>query len=293
VSNDLPFEPEREREFVQELRTRKFDAAFIFTSFSQSPFPPAYACYLAGIPTRIGQSKEFGGGLLSLAVSPPDDSSHQVDRNLNLLEGARIKVTERHLELYIKPEIQAKADHILCEAGVTPVSAFITVVPGASCPARRYDPERYASVARLVASKTKLTVVILGSERETEVLAPVIKAAQEDPGVVSLVGLTSVPEMAAIIRRSAMVIANNSAALHIGDAFQRPMVLTYSGTEYESQWEPRSTPTRILRRPTDCSPCYKFHCPYAMECLDIPPEEVTVQVLALLNQVSSQAFNSS
>src|SRR5262245_57309054 len=81
----LPFDPERERDLVQDLAERQFDAAIIFTSFSQSPLPPAYACYLAGIPRRAGQSRDFGGAILSDAVAPPPDSTHQVDRNLHLV----------------------------------------------------------------------------------------------------------------------------------------------------------------------------------------------------------------
>ena len=47
---------------AQRLRDERFDAAVIFTSFSQSPYPPAQVCYEAEIPRRIGQSKEFGAG---------------------------------------------------------------------------------------------------------------------------------------------------------------------------------------------------------------------------------------
>jgi ADP-heptose:LPS heptosyltransferase len=60
------------------------------------------------------------------------------------------------------------------------------------------------------------------------------------------------------------------------------MVILYSGTELESQWEPRSAPAVLLRRDTSCSPCYGFTCPYEMECLDIPPAEVADAALRLL-----------
>jgi len=91
-----------------------------------------------------------------------------------------------------------------------------------------------------------------------------------------------VPEMAAVLGRAALVIANNSAALHIADALGRPMVITYSGTEWESQWRPRSAPARLLRRETACSPCFAFSCPYGMECLDFAPEAVVDEALAML-----------
>ncbi|MCA9973042.1 MAG: hypothetical protein KC425_22645, partial [Anaerolineales bacterium] len=85
-----------------------------------------------------------------------------------------------------------------------------------------------------------------------------------------------------VIRRAAVVLANNSAPLHIADAFDRPQVILYAGTEYLSQWRPRRAPARLLRRPTTCTPCYRFECPYNQECLDVPPAEVAAAVLNLL-----------
>src|SRR5512146_2310866 len=85
IGQNVPVEPEKEYQRVELLKERDVEAAFIFTSFSQSPYPPAYACYLAGIPIRAGQSPEFGGGLLSHWVRPLDQAAYQVDRNLHLL----------------------------------------------------------------------------------------------------------------------------------------------------------------------------------------------------------------
>ena len=62
---DLPFDPAREFGLIQTLRARRFDAAIIFTSFAQSPHVAAYACYLAGIPLRLGEPKDFAGAVLS------------------------------------------------------------------------------------------------------------------------------------------------------------------------------------------------------------------------------------
>src|SRR5215218_5683888 len=75
ASNAMPLDPAREAALVETIRARAFDAAVIFTSFSQSPYPPAYACYLAGVPIRIGQSKEFGGSLLTQWVRALPDST--------------------------------------------------------------------------------------------------------------------------------------------------------------------------------------------------------------------------
>lgn len=284
VSADLPLDPAREISLAMQLRQRQFEVAFIFTSFTQSPYPPAYACYLAGIPIRVGHSKEFGGGVLSHCAEPPLDSGHQVDRNLSLLKAVGVPVPGSHLELSLPEQVQQSADQILESVGIDLESPFILLAPGASCAARRYDPERYASVVQMLVSTTDLPLVVVGSPRETGIVESVAAGARqpEHNRVKALVGMTSVPDLAAIIRRSSLVIANNSASLHFADAFMRPMVILYSGTEYESQWKPRRASARLLRRPTHCSPCYNFNCPYAMECLDIAPEEVVTAALEML-----------
>jgi ADP-heptose:LPS heptosyltransferase len=276
---------------VETIRAHGFDAAIIFTSFSQSPYPPAYVCYLAGVPIRLGQSKEFGGSLLSQWVKPPLDSVHQVDRNLHLLEMAGFSVAERHLELNVPDDVQRSADCLLYTVGVDPDAPFIVLAPGASCAARRYDPLRYAAMVPMLTAQTDLPIVVIGSAHEAELVAPILAAGAEH-GISSLVGRTSVPELAAVIRRAILVIANDSGPMHFADAFRRPMVVLYSGTEYESQWRPRNAPTRLLRRPTACSPCYRFQCPYQMECLDIPPAEVAAEALAMLQRTVSMVAQS-
>jgi lipopolysaccharide heptosyltransferase II len=291
ASGEIPFEPKREIVSIQALRERQFDAAMIFTSFSQSPFPAAYACYLAGIPHRIGSSKEFGGGVLSFSPASPPDNIHQVDRNLSLVQAANIHVHNKHLELHVPQDVQEKADQLLTKAGIKSGAPFIVLAPGASCAARRYDPERFATVVRMLSMESNYPVVIVGTSREAQTIEPVIRMAQENTHgrAHSLVGLTSVPELAAIIRRASLTIANNSGALHIADAFRCPMVILYSGTDLVSQWMPRNSPARLLCRPVFCAPCYNFDCPYSKECLDIHPVEVATAALEMLaSQVYKQ-----
>jgi lipopolysaccharide heptosyltransferase II len=286
ASGALPLDPARELALVAEVRARRFDAALIFTSFSQSPYPPAYVCYLAGVPIRIGQSREFGGSMLSRWVRPLPDPTHQVDRNLHLLTEADIPLAGRHLELRVPPAVQASADDLLRARGIDPATPLIVLAPGASCVARRYDPGRFAAVARQLVERTGLPGVVIGSAREEALATSVVDGSA--PSLVSLVGHTSVPEMAAVIQRASLVIANNSGPLHVADAFRRPMVILFSGTDHESQWQPRAGVARLLRRATTCSPCFRFDCPYEVACLDLPPTEVVAAALDLLTTPSAE-----
>ena len=74
-----------EKTLIETLQTKQLNAAIIFTN--ESPYPFAYLCYLAGIPIRIGLSAEFGGGVLSHPVQPPENAQN---RYLYLLESANL-----------------------------------------------------------------------------------------------------------------------------------------------------------------------------------------------------------
>lgn len=290
ISGTWPLDPERELALVDEIRAREFDAAIIFTSFTQSPYPPAYVCYLAGVPVRIAQSREFGGGVVTQWVRPLPDDAHQVDRNLHLLEQAGFKAAGTHLELDVPHDAQSEADALLAGLGLSHGEPFVALAPGASAAARRYDPERFGRVARMLAEQKHpvtgepLSVVLLGSAREVELAGQMMRS--KTPRLVSLAGKTSVPVLAGVINRAALVVANNSGPLHIADAFDRPMVIMYSGTEWESQWRPRRALAVLLRRDTNCSPCFAFDCPRLgpanMACLDFSPETVMQAALNVL-----------
>lgn len=286
ASGAMPLDPVREMAFIETLRAGQYDAALIFTSFSQSPYPPAMACYLAGIPVRIGQSREFGGSLLSQWVQPLPDAAHQTDRNLHLVNAAGYAPQGAHLELHVPDATTHAADDLLRSVGIAPEEPFALLAPGASAAARRYDPARFADVAHEFIAATGWPVVVVGSARDGERMGPVLDLAATHPMVRSLVGETDVPTLVALIARAGIVFANDSGPMHMADALRRPMVILYSGTEHESQWAPRFAPSVLLREPTHCTPCHRFVCPYHMECLDIAPARVVDAALQLLGQTA-------
>src|SRR3954447_8200618 len=165
----LALDPGRELALVRRIADAQFDAALIFTSFSQSPWPPAYACYLAGIPLRAGQAGDFGGSLLTHVAPSLPREAHQVDRNLHLVDHLGFAVPSRHPEV----RVLATTDQLLEPLGLAGGAPFVALAPGASCAARRYPAERSAEVAPLLAD-AGLPVVVLGSEREAELAAPIV-----------------------------------------------------------------------------------------------------------------------
>ncbi len=288
VGGRMPFDPGREWELLRLLAERKFDAALVFSSFSQTPHTPGYVCYLAGIPLRAGESKEFGGSTLSTELQGAPTEMHQVERNLRLVEHLGFVARDRRLVVAIPNSARARITPLLQEQGIDPALPFILLHPGASAKARRYPAARFGRVADLL-TKHGWQVLVTGVEREEHLLAEV---QQQTPRACYLLGQTDLPGYAALLERAALVICNDTLPMHLADAVRTPEVVLFSGTDCEEQWRPRSTPARLLRRPTPCHPCYLFECPIGLPCLDIPPEEVVEVAETLLREVRGIAIVS-
>lgn len=279
VGQRMRFDPAYELKFVNLLARQGIDGALIFTSFKQTPHVAGYACYLAGIPLRAGESKEFGGSTLTTELSGAPDELHQVERNLRLVERLGFAVRDRRLTVIIPENARLEAAALLARAGIDPYTPFILLHPGASAQARRYAAEQYGTLARLL-TRRGWEVVVTGTEREAALVEVVCERA---PKAHCLVGATSLPAFASLIERARLVICNDTLPMHLADAVQTPVVVLFSGTDREEQWRPRVTRSRLLRRSTSCHPCYLFECPIGLVCLDIPPEEVIETVEELWN----------
>ncbi|CAJ62572.1 MULTISPECIES: glycosyltransferase family 9 protein [Frankia] len=265
-------EPGEQDRLVGALAARRYDAAVIFTSFSQSPWPAAFVCALAGIPVRVGASREFGGSLLTHWVDDLPGGVHQVDRALLLLRHAGLPAAGSHPRLTVPTQARTRV-RPLVEAG-----PYAVLLPGASCSSRRYDPDRFAQVAGLLAGEG-LRVLVAGTREE----APLVDRVRAGAGPAGrgLAGALDVPGLVALLSGAAVAVSNNSAGAHLADAVRAPVVTLFAGTEREAEYRPRAGRAVVLRRATPCSPCRAFTCPFEQECLDLTPVEVATAALGL------------
>jgi ADP-heptose:LPS heptosyltransferase len=111
---------------------------------------------------------------------------------------------------------------------------FAIVHPGSSTPSRRWPSERFAAVAdRLV--RAGLAVVITGTERERPLADAVLRAMTE--AAMSVAGRTTVGELAALVERGQILVANDTGVSHLAAAVGTPSVIVFNGSEIE-RWAP-------------------------------------------------------
>jgi ADP-heptose:LPS heptosyltransferase len=233
----------------------------------------------------VVHSREFAGAVATHWVSPPPDTTHHVDRSLHLLAAIGVPDQGRSPSLRVPAEAYAEADVVL--GGISNARRPVALlVPGASCPSRRYPAGRFGAAAAAVAAGG-LPVLVAGTAAEADLVAEVVRAAGS-PDVVALpaVGL---PAFTALIARAVVALTNNSGGLHLADAVGTPVVATFAGTERLGDVAPRTVPSELLQVPTACSPCRQLACPFHLECLDVAPARIAAAALRLAKNRDSTA----
>ncbi|EMH3366028.1 TPA: glycosyl transferase, partial [Burkholderia multivorans] len=94
---DAPADPVADLDMIDRLLSARFDAAVIFTVYSQSPLPAAMMCWLAGIPLRLAHCRENPYRLLTdrVAETEPDQQvRHEVARQLALVRTIGAKTAD-------------------------------------------------------------------------------------------------------------------------------------------------------------------------------------------------------
>ncbi len=278
---------------VEQLRARGFDAAAIFTVFSQNPMPAAFLCYLADIPLRLAHCHENTYQLLSDWVPDPEPQSgirHEVRRQLDLVGAVGCRTADERLSLRVPEEARARIRLLLGERGIDFGRPWIVIHPGASAPSRRYPAAGFAMVARRLAIEAGWQVVFTGLPNERDLVVWI----QQEMAAPShaFVGALDLGELAALIEAAPLLLANNTGPAHIAAAVGTPVVDLYALTN--PQHTPWGVPHRVLSHDVPCRNCFKSVCPMGHhDCLrQVTPDAVLAAVCDLVDEAGASRLRS-
>jgi lipopolysaccharide heptosyltransferase II len=269
--------PGSDRELIARIAGR-FDAAVIFTVYSQSALPAAYLCHLAGIPLRLAHCRENPYHLLTDWVPDPEPAiaRHEVERQLALVAAVGCATTDRRLSFAVPQDARRQ----LRRFGLK--GSYVVVHPGASAPSRRYPPEGFAAAMDLLVASCGSRVVFTGDASEVP-LVEGIRGAMAAPSR-SLAGALSLPELAALIDEADLLVSNNTGPAHLAAALGTPVVDLYALTN--PQHTPWLVESRVLFHDVPCRNCYRSVCPQGHhDCLRrVEPERVARAASELLHR---------
>ena len=207
------------RAFTNSLRQTGYDMVFDLQGLARSGF----LAWATGAPARFGQAnaRELGWLGYNRRVHVENDV-HVVERMLRIV--ALAGVTPAYdMRLYTSDADRAWAAATL---GTPPP---VVLAPTSAWASKQWPAERFALLAGAMVERGRRVAIIGGPEEESKV-KPLVELAARGPEVLNLIGRTSVGQMMAVIQRASLLVGNDSAALHMGVGFDRPMVALLGAT---------------------------------------------------------------
>lgn len=273
-----------DRALVNKLAAGKYDAAVVFTVYSQNPLPAAYLVYLAGIPRCLAHCRENPYRLLTDWVPDPEPRErvrHEVRRQLDLVATTGAVPAAETLSITIPNAARRRAATALATLKVPRDGPLVVAHVGATAPSRRYPPLEFAAALDLIVLEQRAQVVLTGDASEVE-LVELVRGAMRSSAY-SLAGCLEFAELAAVVEAADVLVSNNTAPVHLAAAVGTPVVDLYALTN--PQHGPWRVPHRLLYRDVPCRYCYKSVCPEGHHgCLArVTPAEIADGVRTLLD----------
>jgi len=232
------------------LRERRFDLALDM----QGLLKTALIAYLSGARDRIGfRNLQEGAFLFNNRRMVPDRRDcHAVEGYLGFARAIGAPAEPLDFTIHV-----SEADRRAVDALLSGQRNLIALVPGARWQSKRWPAERFAQVADALAGEFGATCVVVGA-RGDAALAEQIQGVAES-AVLDLCGKTTLKQLAEVLRRCRLTIADDTGPMHISAAVGTPTVAIFGPTD-PSRLAPYGSGHAVVKAASPCAPCRRRDC---------------------------------
>jgi len=267
--------------FISLLKKKQFTMVFLLhRSFSR-----ALICRLAGIPERIGHYTKKRALLLTKNIMPPAANAlHRIDYYLDIIEKAGLRIEDRYLDFFFKPEDDALVDNFYRENFIQENDFVVALNPGGNWLPKRWPLDYWARLADQLISGSSAKVIITGSIADLP-LAGKIKSAMKSVPLVGC-GVFNIKQLGALAKRVNLFITADSGPLHIANAVGAKKIIAIFGPTSLNITGPYPQGNVVaLQKNVGCLiPCYKVDCCNNRCMQAVTPEDVLAEVKKIIKK---------
>jgi lipopolysaccharide heptosyltransferase II len=238
------YSAEQYASLIEQLKEKKFDAAVIFSSYSENALPSALLAFQANIPKRLGYCREDAQDLLTNQIpdkEPYNIIHHQVERDLALVASVDAKTYNNNLGIAYSEEAKEKLKLFLHEKGVDAEQPYIILHPGVNEKKREFPSEKWTAVCNELWEHVRCPILITGTANEKHLTEPI---ASNSPHCYDISGELTTEMFIALIAGASLVLSVNTGTIHIAAATHTPVVVLYALTN--PQHTPWKVPSAVL-----------------------------------------------
>jgi ADP-heptose:LPS heptosyltransferase len=200
----------------------------------------------------------------------PSSVMHSKSRHLHRLKSLGITKLENELYIYIPEEDEEYIVKVLKEEGVS--EPVVVVSPGSKSYLKRWTAEGFAEISDRLIRECGAHIIFVGRPEDGEMVDSISKKMKNKPH--DLVGKTNIRQLAALLKRSSILITNDSAPLHLGCAVGTKVLALFGPTD-PRKYGPTGEFDVVISKKLSCSPCEAATCDRNYECMKlISPDEV-------------------
>ena len=159
------------------------------------------------------------------------------------------------LDLWIDKKSENSVQFKLTNHGVDLKNPRIVLAPGAGRATKRWTLEGYIDVAKYFESKG-YDVVLIGDKNDMSISQQILKSVNFS--LLNLTGQLALPETAAILKRSQLLIANDTGVMHMAAALGVKLIALFGPTTEELGFFPFRANSMVIEKNLLCRPC-SFH----------------------------------
>lgn len=279
----------RSLQLFDAIKEGKFDISLDFSLDHRYSF----VTKIAGIKGRVGfDYKGRGRNLTEKIALAGYNGRHITEFYLDLLSLFAISPDSGKTDLFLSQSDSLKAGELLGSFGVKDSDFFVGIAAGAGASwgkdasLKHWPAEKFALLAEKIYSELGVKVLILGDTTETHISGLIINSAKGN--IIDLTGKTDLKELAAVLSRLKLLVANDGGPLHMAVALGVKTVSLFGPVDERVYGPyPRGNDHVVIKKDIDCRPCYNnfrlAECQNNRRCLsDISVDEVFKTVKDLL-----------
>lgn len=211
--------------FVKKLRSQNYDLVIDM----QGLFRTGLFSWLTRSSNRIGSSCAREGATLFYTnkISPPVESIHVVDVYLEMVEFLTQQKSKAVFSLGSNREDERFILDLLKNESVYE-NDFVVLIPAASVDSKCWPAQNFAEIADYVSQKYEMDVVLIGTESEKDGLDEVVEKASSR--VINLAGKTNLSQLIELLRKSKLVVSNDTGPGQIAQASDVATLILFGHT---------------------------------------------------------------
>lgn len=228
--------------------------------------------FLIGAVKRIGvkylrKDRQNFGFLNNIRVDE-NDAVHNVQTNIKLVEKILNKILDKEpaLEFPVSAQDESFAKDYLRQLNISKNDYVIGFHPGCATLKnhikRRWEPEKFAGLAKLLIENQKAKILIFGGPEEKELKEEISR--QINLPDANTVKTNSLTETAAVMKRCNVFVTNDSSLMHIAASLSLKVVAIIGPTNryFIHPWK---TEYKTVSLNLPCSPCF-YYSPKPLKC---------------------------